>query len=97
MLVRATQKGYYNLKRIKEGEIFELVPIEGLYKDDSKPGEAKPVKKTWTPEEQFSSKWMEKVDEPVARAKSKWKPRQEAKPVAEVEVSEDSDAEAEVI
>lgn len=97
MLVRATKPGYYDLKRRKVGEVFELVPVKGLYKDDGKPGNPKAVERMWTPEEQFSPNWMEKVDAGAARAKSKGKPPREAQPLIKVEESEQLDSDSEVI
>ena len=57
MKVRATKLGYYDLLRRKEGTEFDLVPIKGKVLQ----GQVL-VSKTFTPEEQFSKKWMEKVD-----------------------------------
>lgn len=54
MKVRAIKLGYYGHLRRREGVIFELKQVEGL---DSK---GKPH--TFTEEEQFSDKWMEKLD-----------------------------------
>lgn len=53
MKVQATQLGYYQHKRRREGEIFELVEVKGFDKDKN------PI--LLTPEQQFSKKWMKKV------------------------------------
>lgn len=45
--------GYYNHKRIREGDVFELVAkkrVDGTI---------------ITAEQQFSSRWMEKINEPI--------------------------------
>lgn len=55
MLVEATRTGYYNLKRVYAGTIFELKTVRG--KDKL----GKPI--TLKPEDQFSHQWMKKVDE----------------------------------
>lgn len=60
MLVRAKKLGYYNHKRIREGEEFMLKPIKGFEQD--KFGRTLSAK-TFSEEEQFSPNWMEKVDE----------------------------------
>ena len=52
MKVRATMKGYYKHRRVKEGEVFSLVPIQ--YSKDGKRAEL-------SIDEQFSSRWMEVV------------------------------------
>jgi len=67
MLVRATRLGYYDHKRIREGEEFILRTIKGKVKDKSD----KLVDKSFAPEEQFSGLWMEKVqdDEPTPEKK----------------------------
>lgn len=54
MKVQATKLGYYDHKRMREGEVFELSPIKGLRNGEPK---------TYSPEEQFSDKWMEKVND----------------------------------
>ena len=54
MKVRATKLGYYDLLKRKEGDVFELKEIKGLDMN------GKPV--TYSPQDQFSSKWMEKFD-----------------------------------
>jgi len=62
MKVRALQNGYYNHLRRREGDVFELVPIKGhkrIRNEDT--GQEKLVEHLFTPEEQFSTRWMEKV------------------------------------
>ena len=49
MKVKAIQMGYYQHKRRREGEVFELEAIKG------KDGQIIPAEK------QFSAKWMAKV------------------------------------
>lgn len=60
MKVRATQTGYYNLERRREGDEFVLSPIEGK--------NHKGEKVVFTPEQQFAPSWMEKVEKPAAKA-----------------------------
>jgi hypothetical protein len=50
MLVKATQIGYYGHLRRRAGDVFELKPVKGK-------------KVTLSIEEQFSSKWMRKLNE----------------------------------
>lgn len=57
MKVRATKTGYYDHLRRREGDVFELKPIDG-----HKVVNNKLVKHHFTVEEQFSPNWMEKVD-----------------------------------
>ena len=58
MRVRAKSMGYiYNVRK-REGEVFDLVPVKGYKKNGDVLGE--PV--VYSPEQQFSDKWMEKVD-----------------------------------
>jgi hypothetical protein len=61
MLVRAKKIGYYDNKRRREGETFELKPLKGKFLKDGKL-----VDGVMSPEQLFSEKWMEKVvdDEP---------------------------------
>lgn len=61
MKVQATQLGYYQHIRRKEGAIFDLVAVKGKDKDGN------PI--VLTPEEQFSKKWMMKFEDekPVAK------------------------------
>lgn len=67
MKVRATQLGYYDHRRRKPGEVFELIEVKGFTKD---PKTEKVSPLTLSPEQQFSENWMEKVDEstPVGQA-----------------------------
>jgi hypothetical protein len=53
--------GYYDHKRRVAGEIFTLVPIKKAGKD----GKLIII----APENQFSSRWMEKVDKDIPAAK----------------------------
>ena len=50
MKVKATRLGIYGLERKKPGSVFELVPVK------LKNGKFK------SPDQQFSAKWMEKVE-----------------------------------
>lgn len=73
MKVRATQTGFiYNKLRVPDtkSEEFELVDVEHSVDKDSK---GNPV--VITIEQQFSSKWMEKLEEVKPRAKPGPKPR----------------------
>lgn len=56
--VKAKQLGYYDLKRRREGDIFELADRKGFRKDAS--GKLTPM--VVKAEDQFSEKWMERVD-----------------------------------
>lgn len=47
--------GYYGHRRIREGEVFELVTQKGLDRFGNKV--------VRTPEQQFSSRWMERWEE----------------------------------
>jgi hypothetical protein len=73
--VRATDKGYYGDARRRIGDVFDLVPRKGPFTAPvlDKDGEpkldprtqvplTKEVTRILTAEEQFSAKWMEKVD-----------------------------------
>ncbi len=60
MKVRALSLGYYDEMRRREGEVFELKTRSGV-RVDKATGQKKKV--TYTPEQQFSSDWMEKVDQ----------------------------------
>jgi len=59
MKVRAKELGYYDEKRRRPGEVFELEEREGFTRNENS---GKATKKVWSAEEQFSEKWMEKVD-----------------------------------
>ena len=61
MRVRATALGYYGHKRRKEGQEFVLEPIKRLRKD--KDGNMREI--VITPEQQFSARWMERLDPPA--------------------------------
>lgn len=71
--VRATKDGYYGDARRRAGDVFTLVPIEGTFHEKVLDAAGDPkrdaggyvyteVEKTLSAEDQFSSKWMEKVD-----------------------------------
>lgn len=66
MKVRATRFGFYDKKR-KEGDVFVLAPKEG----HKQAADGSLVPHTFTAEEQFSKKWMEKVEEKSAEPKKK--------------------------
>jgi len=57
MKVRATKNGFYGGKYRYIGDVFVLVPIEGVSGPDRHRS-----KKTFTVDQQFSDVWMEKVD-----------------------------------
>jgi hypothetical protein len=59
MKVIATQLGYFNNHRRREGEVFVIKPRKGL-KVDPVTGAKSEV--TLSVEDQFSSRWMEKYD-----------------------------------
>lgn len=84
LIVRATENGYFNNQKRKEGEAFairERIANNG---------------KTITIDQQFSSKWMEKVDQPnktKAPANTNWEQKEadrlavaDATAAAEIEV-----------
>lgn len=56
--VQATRNGYYGNIRRYEGEVFFLVPKKGKRRDP-KTGKEREV--VYSPEDQFSESWMEKV------------------------------------
>jgi hypothetical protein len=58
MLVKAKRIGYYNLKRRREGDVFELKEMTGYKKIGDKL-----EKVAITAEQQFSDSWMEQVEE----------------------------------
>lgn len=62
MKVRATQLGFYRLVRRRPGDIFELKPLKGVKMD--RDGNRTPH--VFAPEEQFSKRWMEKVEDTSA-------------------------------
>lgn len=57
MRVKATQRGFYDNKRRKIGEVFELKPIDGI-----KIVDGKKVPHTFTADQLFSKNWMVKLD-----------------------------------
>jgi hypothetical protein len=59
MKVRAIELGYYGHKRRQPGAEFVLEPLKRIRKD-AKTGLMKEI--LITPEQQFSSRWMERVD-----------------------------------
>jgi hypothetical protein len=68
MKVRATMLGYYGHERRYPGDVFTLEPIKRMRKD--KEGKLREV--TIRAEQQFSERWMEKVEETVpAKRKSR--------------------------
>lgn len=66
MKVRATRKGYIYHQMREVGEVFDLKPVKHTVKLDK---DGKPL--VITPAEQFSEKWMVKVDK---NAKSEIQP-----------------------
>lgn len=60
MRVKATRLGYFNNRRMRPGDVFEI--IERKMKVMEK---GKLVEKILTVEDQFSAAWMEEVDLPV--------------------------------
>lgn len=58
MKVQATQLGYYEHKRRREGDVFELVERKDRHG------------KVMTVNQQFSSKWMKKVSDDTEKSES---------------------------
>jgi hypothetical protein len=67
MRVRATALGYYGHKRRREGQEFVLEPIKRLRKQ--KDGSMREI--VISAEQQFSNKWMERLDQPAAPVEKK--------------------------
>jgi hypothetical protein len=66
MLVKATRLGYYNERRQQEGTVFKLVDKKKVvFEEKVVKGKKEKIKKVLTipAKDQFSDKWMEKVDE----------------------------------
>lgn len=61
MKVRATQAGYYNHIRRRPGDVFTLAPVKGTKVTLHKDGREERKEHTFSAEEQFSERWMEKV------------------------------------
>jgi len=92
MKVRATQLGFYAHGRKRPGQEFDLKPRKGKKMPPEPEGgypkgiDIKPVDHVFTPEEQFSDTWMEKVeDEPVGKGK---KGKKVAEPEPEIDEDE---------
>lgn len=68
--------GYYGNRRIKEGEVFDLVTVKGKDRNGNIV--------TRKPEDQFSPKWMEKIDQKIIKRE----PAQE-QPELETSISAD--------
>jgi len=66
--------GYYGHRRRKPGDEFVLEPIKRL-RMDAKTGQMREI--TISVEQQFSERWMERLDPPTTAKK----PVKEAKPV----------------
>lgn len=75
MRVRAIQLGYYGHKRRHPGQEFDLEPIKRMRKD--KDGNMREV--TISEQQQFSERWMEKLDQPSKKAPKESKPVGEEK------------------
>lgn len=54
MKVKALKIGFYDNRKIKLGEVFKLLPKKGL--------DAKGNPKVFSPEDQFSPRWMENLE-----------------------------------
>lgn len=74
MKVRATQPGYYKHERRREGDVFVLEPIK-RQRTDAATGLMREV--TIMPEQQFSERWMEKVDVAPEKPKKEKKAAEE--------------------
>ena len=59
MKVQATENGYYCEQRIRKGEVFELKERVGETKDER--GKKTPYR--FTVAQQFSERWMRKVED----------------------------------
>lgn len=80
--VRATRVGFYDNARRRIGDVFTLVPRRGMFSEQvvDKDGDpkldaqdfpiTKEVEKTLTAEQQFSPRWMERVDARLAERTS---------------------------
>ena len=67
MKVRATQLGYYNHKRRPPGEVFILRPYKKTVEELDEATKFKTKKQVVvSAEEQFSFRWMERVDQNVS-------------------------------
>lgn len=80
MRVKATQLGYYDHKRRKVDEVFMLKPVLKRVMKDGKPvieGGRFKYEVAKTPEQQFSAKWMEALDEKPKQSGKKGKPSQD--------------------
>lgn len=78
MRVKALMHGYYDNKRVKEGEEFFLKPFKGK-KINSTTGAIE--EHLFTVEEQFSSRWMEPLDGPVKKPSSTTKKSKKTEPM----------------
>ena len=76
--------GYYDNKRRREGEVFELRAMSGLFKDK----DGKLVKGVKQPEELFSEKWMEKVED---EEREEMAPKKARKAKVEPEIAQDDE------
>ena len=68
MLVRAIRTGFFGNKRIKEGQVFNIVSLKFKMID---PKTQKETIKLLKEEDQFSAAWMEKIDKEEAKTISK--------------------------
>lgn len=76
MKVVALREGFYENKLIKEGQSFELKEFKGSILDEET---GKLKTKIWSPQEQFSSRWMKKVggeDQVLAKVSGRSKKQQ---------------------
>lgn len=74
MRVKATKTGFYNHIRRREGDVFTLIPVSTVERDEKgqvkfdATGNTTPV--VISPDKQFSPRWMEKVSNKAREAVS---------------------------
>jgi hypothetical protein len=77
MRVKALMPGYYDNKRVKEGEEFFLRPFKGKKINATTGAQEDHL---FTVEEQFSARWMESLDGPVKKPSSASKKSKKSEP-----------------
>lgn len=87
MKVRATKLGYYDMLKRYPGDVFELKDQNGLTEFEGKPRKI-------SAEQQFSPRWMVKIDEVENREDS---PKPKGRTRAQVARSEASSGDVDVI
>lgn len=69
MKVKALRQSYYEGRKVKPGDVFELKEVRGLNSN------YEPT--IFTPEQQFSSRWMEKIEEVSRKSEKSMRPKKE--------------------